>query len=393
MAEFKRDPAREAAAIARGTTTKEEIERRGGINASGYFGDSYNPNTSLSDQEYAAAVTGKTGLDIGKAINDAIKTKATKANPASSTAGSNTVTAGSTATPPQGLGSATNTSTDTAERKSAYDLLYDEFDRYGLGTLVSDIKNILIDGSYDPAEFSLKVRGTDAYKKRFIANEARLAKGLTALSPAAYLSLEDQYQETMRQYGLPASYYAKSGTGIQEGFNKLIENDISNVELEDRISTAQKRVIDANPEVLASLKQFYPDISNGDILAYTLDPKNAIENIKRKVTAAEIGGAQIGAGLTATAAGAEALAKAGVTGQKYQQQASAIAEDTMRGGQLAAMYKQDPYTQQTAEADILNLPGSAAAKKQTKTLAQLETAAFSGRAGTGAIARDRAGIL
>jgi hypothetical protein len=108
--------------------------------------------------------------------------------------------------------------------QSAYDILYAEFDKYGLGTLVSDIKNILVDGSLDPTEFSLKIRNTDAYKARFIANEARLAKGLRALSPASYIALEDQYQDVMRRYGLPDTYYSKSPTGIQEGFNKLIEN-------------------------------------------------------------------------------------------------------------------------------------------------------------------------
>jgi hypothetical protein len=77
--------------------------------------------------------------------------------------------------------------------------------------------------------------------------------------------------------------------GRQEGFEKLIANDVSNVELEDRISTAQRRVINAAPEVSAALRQYYPEIGQGDMLAYFLDPDKAIENIKRKVTAAEIG--------------------------------------------------------------------------------------------------------
>jgi hypothetical protein len=280
-----------------------------------------------------------------------------------------------------------------ANKVSAYNLLYDEFDKYGLGTLVSDIKNILVEGSLDPAEFSLKVRGTDAYKARFIANEARLSKGLRALSPAAYIALEDQYQEVMRQYGLPESYYAKTGTGVQEGFRKLIENDVSNIELEDRISTAQKRVINANPEVLASLKEFYPDISNADILAYTLDPKNAIENIKRKVTAAEIGGAATQAGLKTGMTRAEELAAAGITKDAAQQGFRTVAEVAPRGGQLAEIYKQSPYTQTTAEAEVFGLAGSTEAAKQRKKLTSLETAAFSGSAGAGAIARDRAGTL
>ena len=35
---FIRDPKTEAAAIARGTVTKEQIEARGGLNAANYYG-------------------------------------------------------------------------------------------------------------------------------------------------------------------------------------------------------------------------------------------------------------------------------------------------------------------------------------------------------------------
>jgi len=280
-----------------------------------------------------------------------------------------------------------------ANKISAYNLLYDEFDKYGLGTLVSDIRNILVEGSLDPAEFSLKVRGTDAYKARFIANEARLAKGLKALSPAQYIALEDQYQEVMRQYGLPESYYAKSGTGVQEGFRKLIENDVSNIELEDRISTAQKRVINANPEVTQALRQFYPDINNADILAYTLDPKNAIENIKRKVTAAEIGGAAIQSGLQTNVARAEELQRYGVDQAAAKKGFGTIAGGLQRGSQLASIYGENPYTQTTAEQEVFNIAGAQEAAKQRKKLTGLEKATFSGQSGisSGALVRDRAG--
>jgi hypothetical protein len=287
-----------------------------------------------------------------------------------------------------------------ANKVSAYNLLYDEFDKYGLGTLVSDIKNILVEGSLDPAEFSLKVRGTEAYKARFIANEARLSKGLRALSPAAYIALEDQYQEVMRQYGLPESYYAKTGTGVQEGFRKLIENDVSNIELEDRISTAQKRVLNANPEVTQAIKQFYPDITNADILAYTLDPKNAIENIKRKVTTAEIGGAAIQAGLgykgdtpEARRARAEELGAAGITKETAQQGYGTIAGGLQRGSQLAAIYGESPYTQTTAETEVFKIAGAQEARKQRQKITGLEKATFGGQSGisSGALTRDRAG--
>lgn len=294
----------------------------------------------------------------------------------------------------------TKAAEDKAKRKSAYDMLYEEFDNYGLGSLVSDIKNILVDGSLDPTEFSLKIRNTDAYKARFIANEARLAKGLRALSPASYIAMEDKYQEVMRQYGLPESYYAKTGTGVQEGFRKLIENDVSNIELEDRISTAQKRVLNANPEVTQAIKQFYPDITNADILAYTLDPKNAIENIKRKVTTAEIGGAAIQSGLgykgdtpEARRARAEELGAAGVTKETAQQGYGTIAGGLQRGSQLASIYGEDPYTQTTAETEVFNIAGAQGARKQRQKITGLEKATFGGQSGisSGALTRDRAG--
>jgi hypothetical protein len=183
-----------------------------------------------------------------------------------------------------------------ADRQSAYDLLYSQFAQYGLESLVEPLKGLITSGA-SPAEFTIKLRESEPYKKRFAANAQRITKGLRALDEADYLALEDQYQNVMRQYGLPESYYTKDATGKQPGFEQLIANDISNLELGDRLMVAQDRVLKSNPEVMAALKAFYPDINNGDILAYTLDPKNAIKEIQRKVTTAEIGGAAIQSGL------------------------------------------------------------------------------------------------
>jgi hypothetical protein len=282
--------------------------------------------------------------------------------------------------------------TAKGERQSAYDLLYQQFSQYGLGALVTPLKDLITSGA-SPSEFTIKLRETEAYKKRFSANAERINKGLKAISEAEYLGLEDQYQNIMRNYGLPAEYYTRGDMGIQEGFNKFIANDVSASELEDRVMTAQSRVMNANPEVLASLKAFYPDITNGDILAYTLDPTKALTDIKRKVTAAEIGGAATQAGLGITGTRAGELGAAGITKAQAQQGFQTVAEVAPRGGQLAEIYKQSPYTQTTAEAEVFGLAGSTEAAKQRKKLTSLETAAFSGSAGAGAIARDRAGVL
>ena len=284
--------------------------------------------------------------------------------------------------------------TGRAERQSAYDLLLQQFNQYGLGALVEPLKGLIISGA-SPAEFTIKLRESDAYKKRFAANASRIANGLAAISEAEYLGLEDQYQNIMRNYGLPQEYYTRGEMGTQEGFNKFIANDVSAAELEDRIMTAQNRVLKANPEVLTSLKQFYPDINNGDILAYTLDPTKGLDAIKRKVTAAEIGGGALQAGLGITGARAEELTAAGITKQQAQQGFRTVADVAPRGGQLAAIYGESPYTQQTAEQEVFGLAGSTEAAKQRKKLVGLEQAAFAGRSGAaqGALGRERAGNL
>ena len=275
-------------------------------------------------------------------------------------------------------------------KNSAYDLLLAQFSQYGLGSLVESLKNLITNDTSE-GELTLMLRGTPAYQKRFAANADRLAKGLTPLSEKEYLGMEDQYQNIMRNYGLPASYYTKGDLGIQEGFNKLLANDVSATELEDRVMTAQSRVMNANPEIKQALKQFYPDISDGDILAYALDPTKALTDIKRKVTAAEIGGAAIGAGLKTSQTAAEGLAGYGVTKGQAQQGYGAIAEFLPTGEKLSQIYGESPYTQAQAESEIFNLANSAEASKKRKRLSQLETGSFSGSSGVGALNRDRAG--
>jgi hypothetical protein len=279
-----------------------------------------------------------------------------------------------------------------AERTSAFDILFREFKANGLEGLVEAARNAIMNEETDAGRI-LALRSSPAYQTRFAANTQRVAKGLRALNEADYLALEDQYQEVMRQSGLPESYYAKDPTGKQVGFEQLIANDISNIELSDRLMAAQDRVLKANPEVMSALKQFYPDITNGDILAYTLDPKNAIKDIQRKVTTAEIGGAALQAGLQTGVNRADVLRAAGVTKESAQQGFGTIAGGLQRGSQLASIYGEDPYTQEVAETEVFNIAGAKEARKQRQKITGLEKATFGGQSGltSGALARDRAG--
>jgi len=282
--------------------------------------------------------------------------------------------------------------TQSNTKNSAYDLLYSQFALYGLESLVAPLKDLITDATSE-GELTLMLRQTDAYKKRFAANAARVSSGLRALSEGEYIRLEDDYQNVMRNYGLPASYYTKGDMGRQEGFEKLIAGDVSMTELEDRIMIAQNRVINAAPEVTEALKQFYPDIKNADILAYTLDPTQGLATIKKKVLAAEIGGAAIGAGLGAAATRAEELARYGVTAESARQGYEAIGGGLERGRQLSSIYQQPDYNQAVAEQEVFNLPGQAQAGEKRKKIIGLEKATFGGQTGvsSGALSQNRAG--
>lgn len=295
---------------------------------------------------------------------------------------------------PTGQGGTTTKTSTTGKGTSAFDKFRDILRQYGMESLADDIVKYKEEG-LPTDELFIKLRTeSGAYKRRFAANEQRLAKGLRALSEAEYLAKEDAYQDVMRRYGLPETYYTKGELGRQEGFEKLIAGDVSAAELEDRIGIAQNRLNNAPPEVMRLLSDYYGDIiSKGDALAYVLDPKNAIDYIKRKVTAAEIGAGAAQAGLKTDVQRAEELARFGVTGERARTGFQTVAETLPRGAQLASIYKEEPYTQAEAESEVFKTTGAVEAKKRRERLVGREIASFSGSAGTtqGALSRERAG--
>jgi hypothetical protein len=281
--------------------------------------------------------------------------------------------------------------TDTAGKTSAYDLL-NEFKLLGLDSLLEDVKRLIIDGVGDD-QLLLEIRKTPAWQKRFAANKTRLAKGLRALSEGEYIDLETKYQDVMRNYGLPASYYSKTATGTNESFEELIGGNVSPVKLEERIMIGTNRVLNKSPFITTALKEFFPEITNGDILAYVLDPDRGLDEINRKVTAAEIGGAALGAQLGTNVGRAEELARYGVTADTARAGFGAIGGGLERGRQLADIYQQPDYTQAVAEEEVFNLPGQAQAGQKRKKIIGMEKATFGGQTGitSGALSRDRAG--
>jgi hypothetical protein len=186
---------------------------------------------------------------------------------------------------------------------------------YGLGDLTDFVYNEIIVKETvninNPDAIIFAIREQPAYQKRFAGNAARLKKGLSELDPASYIGLENQYRETLRSNGLPANFYDQS-----EDFQALIEGDVSNAELNERVQQGYRAVVDADPAVKEQMQRLY-GVSEGQLAAYFLDPKRTAPLLSRQAQAANIAarGLEQG-GIRLTGEFAEDLARRGITEQQ-----------------------------------------------------------------------------
>lgn len=271
-------------------------------------------------------------------------------------------------------GASTVSSAAKAERQSAYDSLLAEFNKYGLGSLVTDIKG-LIERDVSPSQFIIELRNTPAYQQRFKANTERIKKGLSALSEAQYIQNEDNYRQILRTYGL-------TQFDNDEYVNQFLVNDVSPQELGERVTTAVNRLQMADPAVTNTLRTYY-GLKDSDMIAAILDPKTQLPTIQRQIAAAEIGTAAGRQGLKIGLPVAEQLAAQGVTKQEAERGYATIAEILPTAEKLSDIYAREleGYRLPEAEQEVFNTLASAQRKRQR--LVERERAAFSGQSGVG----------
>lgn len=266
------------------------------------------------------------------------------------------------------------------KRLAVSQTLTDRFTKYNLTGLIPTIKRLAQEGATE-STITFALQETDDYKTRFKANEDRIKKGLSVLSPAEYLNIEDGYRQILRSYGL-------SQFDNDEYVSQFISNDMSPAELSNRVVTAVQRVRNADPAISKTLKDYY-GIGNDDLVAYVLDPNQQLQKIERQVAAAEIGTAARVQGLEAGVSVAEQLAAQGVTQAQAQRGYSTIADILPTAEKLSDIYGgvEDTYRQAEAEQEVFNQLASAQRKRQRLT--QREIAQFSGQSGLGRTSLDR----
>lgn len=259
-----------------------------------------------------------------------------------------------------------------AQRESIGKIVADRFAQYGLSSLGTKILDLARKG-YTEATITLELQNTDEYKARFAANAERQKKGLSVLSPAEYLSVEDAYRQTLRAYGLNQF---DNDTYVRQ----FISNDVSPSELSTRVVTAVQRVQNADPAIARTLRDYY-GIGDVDMVAYVLDPNQQLPKIQRQVAAAEIGAAARVQGLEAGISVSEQLAAQGITQAEAQKGYATIADILPTANKLSAIYgnQLEKYSQAEAEQEVFNTLASAQRKR--KALIERETSAFGGKAG------------
>lgn len=259
-----------------------------------------------------------------------------------------------------------------AKRQSIIAVLTDRFNKYGLSSLVTKIRDLAVDGATE-ATITLALQETPEYQQRFAANAERLKKNLQVLTPAEYLNLEDGYRQVLRAYGLKQF-------DTDEYVRQFISNDVSAAELSDRVVTAVQRVQNADPAVSRQLRDYY-GIGNSDLVAYVLDPNQQLPKIQRQVAAAEIGAAAAVQGITPGVTVAEQLAAQGVTKAEAQKGYATIADILPTAEKLSAIYGgvEAGYGLGEAEQEVFN--SLAEAQRKRERLTSREIASFSGRSG------------
>jgi hypothetical protein len=264
------------------------------------------------------------------------------------------------------------TSSLTGATRDAAKALIDLFTSYGLQSLAPKIIDFLIAG-YSADTVSIELQNTAEYKQRFAANAARVKNGLPALTPAEYIATERSYRALMASSGLPIGFYDK-----HSDFQKFLENDVSPTELKGRIDIATEAVRRAPAETRDYFSQWY---SQGDMIAYALDPSRAAPLIEQRIKAAEAAGIAARQGVSLNQGMAESIGATGATFDQIQSGLGFVASESPATTKLSQIYGGDNVTTQDLVNEVFQNDAKAAEKR--RKLASQERAAFGGSAGTG----------
>ncbi len=257
----------------------------------------------------------------------------------------------------------------TGPQRSAASALINLFTQYGLASLASQIIGFVKKG-YSADTIAIELQDTKEYKTRFAANDARRRAGLNVLSPREYIETERAYRQVMSSAGMPKGFWDQ-----QSDFQKLMENDTSPSELNERVKAWQDEA-QKDPTALGELRRLY-GMSVADAAAYAMDPKRALPLIQKQARAVQFAAAasRHGYEINRTLAEKYGGGAYNVTGEDAEKGFGAIQEVQAETDKLARMYHEGSYGVEEAASEVFGGDANAAAKR--KKLASQERATFS----------------
>ena len=274
-------------------------------------------------------------------------------------------------------------------KQKASDKLSAMFAAYGLESLAPFISaRIMADVSEEMLLLELYDR--PEYQQRFPGMKDLRAKKRT-ITEGEYMKIEKEMTQTARFFDLPVGFYDNPSD-----FGKLIANEVSAKEYQDRLQVGQDLARTLNPVVKNQLLDFY-GVGEGGLTAYVLDPEKALSLIKKQAQAARFVGFGRGAGFQLkgiTAGQAENIAGTEAYAKLSEQQ---LAQALGQAGQLRATQSRlagiegQAYSEEEALKAVIE--GSPEALLASQQRAQREGARFSARGGiTGTSLRSTTAI-
>lgn len=425
-----------------GMTAEQYYAARGGVNASGYYGDSWAATQNLTDKEYAATLAaakaaGATGTALGSAINAAtakkrydsaiaagvdLKKAAADYNAAVSASNaannqkeplmtdaagvvitnsySGNLSSGTMLAGTNAVSSSPVTPTTPSLAKDVFkntlalffgekemaktwaDELYTTVSKYyKTGATVDEAFNLSLQDAYQRKampEFTNRFKGIFALQAM-----KQEGKAVTVPTIAEYFATQTKMGELLNSSGL--------GELANENFlGDVISKGVSATEFGNRIATIFDRIDLAPQEIKDTLSRYFPTLDRVQLAkALALGETGAKELQKNLATYEVLAAAEnqgIGAlGANAIAGGlteerAASLAAAGETYQSALGKFKTVGQIVQPAAKLAGIYGTGPMTQEDIENIVFKQ--SARESEALQNLANLELSAFSGQAGT-----------
>ena len=269
------------------------------------------------------------------------------------------------------------------ERATASSFLRGILEQYGMGSLASQVENLVGTWGTNVDVIAENLRQTQEYKTRFKGLVQLQQKGITDIrNEADYLQLETNYRQVFREAGL-RDFLGQSGTQAEyDAIAKLVGDfSLSVNEVRARVADAQRVAAESPPEVRQALRDYY-GVDSADLVAYTLDPVRTATRINEKANAAILGGYAARAGLQVGAGAAERLV-GGVGEQDIE--VGAVQQELSQAREVRDATRRLAEIEQSILTDEEVLESRAGtdieAGQKIRTLQSRERARFGGQAG------------